>query len=150
MKKLSLLLVGVLLFAVSAFSQINSVVLGAADASAFAYGETAGAPALQVLTGSNNSGTYTVTVVNGTTSTTAGQVITPLSVNAPVFIGYSTSFESVTPTAVSCTTPTVYNTCSFTAAFTYAHNTGDQVRSGTYGLQEAINWVQANGGDTVA
>ena len=153
MKKLSLLLVGVLLFTVSAFSQINSVVLGAADASAFAYGETAGAPALQVLTGSNNSGTYTITVVNGTTSTTAGQIIAPLNVNAPFFIGTGASFELVPASSissVSCSTPTVYNTCSVTATFSYAHNTGDAIRSGTYGLQEAINWVQANGGDTVA
>lgn len=57
--------------------------------------------------------------------------------------------ELVTPTAVSNSTPLIYGTTSVTATFAFVHGNGDQIRSGTAGLQEALNAAQAAGGGVV-
>jgi hypothetical protein len=55
----------------------------------------------------------------------------------------------VTPTAVNCLTPQVYQSCTFTATFTYAHGTGDRVSSGSNGLEEAAVYRSGKGGGLV-
>ena len=139
MKKLTLLTVGVLLLALSAFAQIKTVNQGAANALDFAYGMVPGAPALQVISGSAAAGSYSVIVANGTTTTADGTVFAPLNLNAPISIGTGAAFEVVPAaniSAVSCTTPTVYGTCTLTATFTYAHGMGDMIKSGTAGFRK--------------
>ena len=107
------------------------------------------APALQVLSASGTSGSYTITLAYGNTHTVDGLTFTPVATTVPITIGAGASQETVTPSAVSCSTPASYGTCTLTATFTYAHANGDQVRSGDSGLQEAINYTAANGGGKV-
>ena len=66
-----------------------------------------------------------------------GTIITPLSTSAPIVVGTGANAETVTPSAVSCNNPTVYQSCSFTATFANAHGTGDKIVSATFGIAEA-------------
>ena len=112
----------------------------------FAYGLPQTAPALRVDQPTPSAtGTATLTLSFGTVTLSDGTVIAPLATTAPVTVGSGGNQETVTPTAVSCSTPTVYQTCTFTASFTYQHGQGDPVTSGTYGLQEAINYASTYG-----
>jgi hypothetical protein len=89
----------------------------------------------------------TMTLAFGTTTAADGTIFSPLSpgILTPITVGAGTDIETVTPTAISCATPAVYDTCQVTATFTNAHGRGEFVTSGTYGLQEAID-LQNNGG----
>jgi hypothetical protein len=118
-------------------------------ATSFAYG-TAYAPALQVVSGPNASGAGSLTLGFGYFITTDGiQVNAPLNTNAPINVGIGSSIETVTPSGVSNSTPQQFGTSTVTATFGQAHGNGDQVRSGTYGLQEAINYANSQGGGQV-
>ena len=128
----------------------------------FAYGTPySGAPALQVVSGSTGTGAYTITCSPQSLKTAAGINI-PISVNTPITIGANGAYETVTPTAVSTNN---FGQILITATFTYSHGVGAQVRSGTFGLQEAAQqcvndanpgglillspaWFKANGGVT--
>jgi hypothetical protein len=149
MKKIAFIL-GVLILAASAFAQYTNIQQrGGFYASDFAYGWNNASPGLGVAAGSSNTGSYTLTLNYGYASTPTGLQFYPVSVTAPITVGSGTSMETVTPSAVSCSTPAVYQTCTITATFSYAHSQGDQVRSGTAGLQEAINYALAFGGGVV-
>lgn len=145
------------LFAVAALSaaalaQNPAVFGGIANAWAFAYGVNGSlVPPLQVdmTSGPTVAGVATLTVAYGQVSLGDGAVITPLATNAPVTVGTGANQETVTPTAVSCTTPQIYQSCSFTATFANAHGTGDKVASGSFGVAEAINAQFAKGGGAV-
>jgi hypothetical protein len=115
--------------------------------------------------GSTSGGTQTLNVAFGNVTLQDGTVIAPLATNSPVTVGTGANADTVTPSAVSNSTPQVYQSSSFTATtFSHAHGTGDKVASGTVGLQEAINaasgagggvvivdaaWVQAGGTDAI-
>lgn len=144
-----LALIAALTAPVASYAQNRSGLYGAYNAWDFAYGVSPSSAPLLVTAGSPNTGTYTVTVAYGNTTTASGLIFAPLSVNAPVTIGGGTNAEVVTPSAVSCSTPAVQYTCQFTATFTYAHNNGDTVRSGDGGLQEAAAYVVAKGSGVV-
>ena len=148
MKKLAVIL-GVLALCASAFAQFSNIQQRNYYASDFAYGWNAESPGLGVGAGSNSAGTYAITLNYGFTTSVTGIQFYPVNVNAPIAIGSGTAYEVVTPTSVSCSTPMVYQTCTITAAFTYAHGVGDTVRSGSAGLQEAINFLQQWGGGKV-
>ena len=124
-----------------AFGQARPVFSGTADAYTFNYGGpgVGAPPPLQVdlAGGPSATGVATLTVSFGTVALTDGTLITPLSTLAPITVGVGANRETVTPTAVSCSTPQVYQSCSFTATFTYQHGTGDRVASASYGIQEA-------------
>lgn len=143
-------LIAALTAPVAGYAQNRSSFAGTFNAVDFAYGVAPNVAPLLVLSGSTGTGSYTVTVAYGNTTTPSGQVFAPLSTTAPVTIGGGTNMEVVTPSAVSCSTPAQYGTCSFTASFTYSHGDGDQVRTGTVGLQEAINYTNSYGGGIVA
>jgi hypothetical protein len=137
---------------VAAFAQDNpSQFAGQIRALNFAYGVAQNTPALQVdlAGGPSATGTATLTVAYGTVSLSDGTIISPLNTNAPVTVGTGANQETVTPSAVSCSTPLVYQSCSFTASFSYQHGTGDRVSSGTFGLQEATNYASSIGGGQV-
>jgi hypothetical protein len=144
MKKLAVIL-GVLALSASAFAQI--VQQRAVD---YAYGWNNSTPGLSVGIGSNSTGAYTITLNYGYVQTPGGIQFSPMNVNAPFIIGSGTSIETITASnisAVSCSTPNVYQTCQVTATFTYAHGVGDTVRSGSLGAQEGVNYLsQLSGG----
>lgn len=147
---LSLLaLIAALTAPVASYAQNRVSLFGAYNAWDFAYGVAPGVAPLLVTAGSPNSGTYTVTVAFGNTTAASGVVFAPISTNAPVTIGGGTAVETVTPSAVSCSTPGVQYTCQFTATFANAHNNGDLVRSGDGGLQEAAAYVVTKGSGAV-
>jgi hypothetical protein len=128
---------------VPAFAQNPAVFGGVANAYSFAYGLNSLVPPLQIDSTlvTNGAGVATFTVAFGTVATSDGTLITPLSTAAPVTVGTGANAETVTPSAVSCRTPQVYQSCSFTATFAYPHGTGDRVTSGTYGIAEAQIYV---------
>ena len=120
------------------------------NAGEFAYGINKTTPALQVVSGPNTtSGAQALILAFGYTQTNDGLVFSPLNTNAPITVGGGSSTETVTPSAVSTSTPTIYSSTSVTSTFTYLHGSGDSVRSGTCGLQEALNYASAQGGGVV-
>lgn len=119
------------------------------DAADFAYGINPKVAPLQVINGPNATGAGALTLALGYTNLPDGTILSPLNVNAPVTVGGNSNVETVTPTAVSNPTPTQYSTPSVSATFTYAHGNGDQIRSGTVGLQEALNFASGKGGGIV-
>lgn len=147
---LSLLaLIAALTAPVASYAQNRVSLFGAYNAFDFAFGVAPGVAPLLVTAGSPNAGTYTVTVAFGNTTSTSGLVFAPISVNSPVTIGGGTAMETVTPSAVSCSTPAVQYTCQFTATFANAHGNGDLVRSGDYGLEETAGYAAAHGGGLI-
>jgi hypothetical protein len=118
----------------------------------YAYGISADIPGLIVdnPSGATSGGTQTLAVAFGSISLQDGTVISPLATNAPVIVGTGSNADTVTPSAVSNSTPQIYQSSSFTATtFSHAHGTGDKVASGTCGLQEAINAANGGGGGVV-
>ena len=123
---------------------------GGFNAFDYAYGINPSTPPLQVVSGSTaTSSSYTITVAGGYSNTPDGVNFVPFATNASILIGEGSQAETVTPSAVSVTTPLSYGTTTATATFTYAHGLGDNVRSGTVGLQEALNFVSGYGGGNV-
>ena len=119
---------------------------GLVSAAQFAYGTSiSDAPALQVLQGSTSTGAYTILCAPPSPASSGGSLI-PVTVNTKITIGSDSGIETVLPTAVSTNN---LGQLLITATFTYAHGTGAQVRSGTYGLQEAAEYVKARGGGLV-
>ena len=120
------------------------------DAADFAYGiNSKVAPLLVVLPITGATGAQTLTVAFPATNLPDGTILAPLNTNAPVFIGGNSNMETVTPSAVSNGPNTSYSQSTLTGTFTYAHGNGDQVRSGTCGLQEALNYAASKGGGIV-
>jgi len=123
------------------------------NALSFAYGissSSGSSPSpLSVYTGNAAAGAATVNLAYGVTFTFDGRSFTPPNTNAPITIGSGTNAETVTPSAVTNNTPAVYGSCAVTATFANVHGNGDLVSSGTFGLQEAINYAASQGGGTV-
>lgn len=141
--------VALLLFAGSAQAQNRTTFAGERVAFDYAYGVNQSVAPLTVGPngGTTASGTGTLTVNFGFTTAADGTTsFSPLNVNAPVTVDDGPNQETVTPTAVNCQTPTIYQSCSFTASFSFAHGTGTQITTGTVGLQEALNSMASNGG----
>lgn len=115
----------------------------------YAFGVNASVPALTVDAGNSATGSQTVTLAFGTTTASDGTIFSPISTVASITVGGPTNQETVTPTAVSCTTPTIYDSCTFTATFANTHGRGEPVASASYGFQEAVNLANAAGGGSV-
>lgn len=122
---------------------------GRFNATNYAYGLNNQSPPLSIATGSYPAGAATVVLANGYSTTVDGLVFYPPNTNAPITIGSGASAETVTPSAVSNSQPTVYAVNTITATFSNSHGTGDLISSGTCGLQEAINAASAAGGGVV-
>lgn len=123
---------------------------GIYNASDFAYGVNKTVPALQVIGGPNTIvGAQSLQLAFGYTQTSDGIVFNPLNTNAPILVGGNSSSETVTPSAVSNSTPTIYSSSSLTGTFAFLHGNGDSIRSGTAGLQEALNVARGAGGGVV-
>ena len=118
----------------------------------YAYGVTSDVQPLIVdsPSGATSGATQTLVLASGVVALQDGTYISPLATNAPVVVGTGANADTVTPSAVSINTPTVYQSASLTATtFSHSHGTGDRVSSGTVGLQEAINAASAAGGGIV-
>jgi hypothetical protein len=119
------------------------------NAGDFAYGVNPQVGPIQVINGPNASGSGTLTMAYGYLILADGTVVNaPFSTNAPIGVG-TRLFETVTPSAVSNSTPNSFGTCNVTATFTNIHGNGDNVTTGTVGLQEAVNYANSIGGGTV-
>ena len=117
----------------------------------FAYGINPAIAPLLAINGPAATGAGTLTLAYGYFTTQDGTVVNyPLNTNAPITVGL-TQPETVTPSSVSNSTPGIYGSPTVTAtSFTYLHGNGDEIRSGTVGLQEAINYCyNVYGGGTV-
>lgn len=120
------------------------------------YGVVPQITPLVVAFGSSATGAQTITLSSGYFQTPDGKLVTPftnISQNAltipAISIDTGANFETVTPSSVSCQTPQVINTCTFTATFSFIHGAGVRVTSGDQGIQEAINDAALNGGGQV-
>lgn len=141
----------VLLFTVAGFAwfwQIQNPIPaseGKYVATDYNYGGQGGVPALRVDTGPSGTGsqTYTVRVNAFIAVNRSGRIFMPLATNAPIFLD---SEGPLTPSAVSCATPTQGGTCTFTITVVNAHGPGSLISSATFGLQEAINDAGQSGG----
>lgn len=122
------------------------------DAFSYAYGVNRAVGALVVDNPTTTpTGAATLVTSFGAVSLTSGATVAVPNVNAPIAVGSTAgaNLETVTPSAVSNPTPNVYDSCQITATFTYAHGKGENVSSGSIGLQEAINACAAYGGGVV-
>lgn len=131
----------------TAFAQNRTSFAGEFRAVDFAYGVGVSnvSPLRVDQAGISATGTATLSVAIGRVTLADGTVVTPLTVGVPVTVGSGANQETVTPTAVSCSTPQVYQSCNFTASFSNQHGTGDQVQSATFGLDEAIEYANTYG-----
>jgi hypothetical protein len=166
MKKAINLILGFTLVA-AAFGQSNltsppshriSSGLGIYDANAYNYQTS-------VFSGSTGTGAYTISLYAPTITLPDGRQFLPFGFSTvatenvaipPITIGNpgSTTQETVTPTSVSgCNIANqgaaAQGLCQITATFTYSHGRGEQITSGDFGWQEAMNDAAANGGGDV-
>lgn len=118
---------------------------GIRNAFDYAYGQNPLINSLSVVGGGSSAGgTYSITLALGSVFTADGDRISP-TVTTPITIGAGASQETVLPSSVSNLLPDVYGTCVITATFANAHGIGDQVRSGSAGIVEAMNAAHALG-----
>lgn len=126
----------------------NAPSYGQGEYSALAYNYST-----SVWAGGGSAGTtYSIQPFQSFVVIPGSRNVAVFSANAPLTIGQGSIQETVTPTSVS-TGCYSYNiqprNCTITAAFTYAHGKGDQIVSGSIGLQEAINDAFSHGGGLV-
>lgn len=99
-----------------------------------------------------STGAQSVTIQGDAYAVTpGGYAFYPLATDAPLRIDAETPAvtETVTPSAVTCTSGSLQSTCTFTATFANAHSGNFTVTSGTFGIQEAINELPSAGGVVV-
>lgn len=157
MNRTSKLTILALVAAFTAFGQPTpSYVDGQVSALNFAFGQpNSGVKggqggALFIGIGSENTGSVTYTLDFGQVVTRDGIAFSPISTSIPLSIGGPTNAETATPSAVSCSTPTVYQTCTITVSVSNAHRRGEPIRSADFGLTPAIAFlgVPASGQST--
>ena len=122
---------------------------------AYGYGNIAGA---NVIIGNTATGTQTLTVCPAVRSLPDGRPVSLFFIGAPVnFDTGFANFEAVTPTSVSLVTPPQgqqgdQQCAAITGTFNQTHGASlfpNQVRSGSFGLDEAINDARQPGGTVV-
>lgn len=94
-----------------------------------------------------SAGVRTVQLQFSSATASSGPSFPPVTLNTPLLIVDQGHNETVIPSAVSCPQGGVL--CTFTANFAQAHAGNFLVSSGTFGLQEAINYLLGNNGGTV-
>ena len=150
MKRILLALV-VLAVTVSSVAQNRTTYSGIRNAVDYAYGMVPGSSALVVsapaISTAGASTTYTVSM--GMTTAGDGTPFAPLTIFSPVTIYDANGADTATPSAVSCSTPNIPDTCQFTATFTNAHGKGARIMSGTYGLVDAMAIQDTIGGSAI-
>ena len=135
--------------AVPTFAQNRTSFAGLKNAFDFAYGVNPNVSPLVIGIGNTATGSQTITLQFGNVTLSDGTVLAPVSagtVPTPITVGLGSNAETVTPSAVWCSTPTVYNSCTVTATFANTHGQGEPVSTGTIGIAEAVNAAHALGG----
>jgi hypothetical protein len=103
---------------------------------------------LESLTAVPHPGVYALQIEAANPPVIAGgPAIQPLQTDAPLLIGSGDSQETVIPPAVECSWSP--GACTVTVTLTKAHVTPIAIRSGTAGLQEAIDYDRVHGGTVV-
>jgi hypothetical protein len=134
----------------------TSYELGERDAQQFAYGY-GGVAGAHIAVGFTGTGTQTALVCPAIRTTADGRQVNLFSAGPATPVSFDTGLataETVTPTSVSLVAAPSGEEASqqcaqITGSFTFAHAASQnvyQVRSGTFGLQEAINDAAAAGG----
>lgn len=101
--------------------------------------------------GNGSTGSSSIVIRDNGVALCDGSTFQPFSVTAPITVGVGSNAETVTPTAVSgCAVNGPRLNCTITASFSNLHGPGELVVSGSFGLQEAINDAQLNGGGVVS
>lgn len=121
------------------------------------YGVAPNIAPLRVAIGTTATGAGTVTLQFGYFTTPDGRLVSPFTgINTTngmaipaITIDAGANQETVTPSAVSCATPQIIQTCTVTATFSNVHGAGAPITSGDQGIQEAINDASLNGGGSV-
>ncbi len=108
---------------------------------------------IEILQGNAAAGAGTIIVSANFSVTQGSTTFNPFVVGQTITVGLGSAQETVTLTAVGTPTlvgsnPSAYS-ISLTATFSYVHGFGDPVSSATFGLQEAINVANGNGGGLV-
>ena len=116
----------------------------------FAYG-CAGSAAgpLSIAQGNSAAGVSAVILNFSYTDLLDGTILSPVATNTPINFGIGANQELLTPSAVGSSTLLGGINQSVTANFANVHGIGDVLSSGTFGLQEAINYAYAKGGGSV-
>lgn len=97
-----------------------------------------------ISTTSVAAGSATVQVETPYVTIPGRNVINPIVANSTLLVDpLGANPETVTVSSVSCSSATA---CTFTATFSNAHTGRFQIKSGSYGLQEAIDYVSNKGG----
>lgn len=123
---------------------------GVSEAWDFAFGVNPSVSPLTLASSNTGTGSQTYIVNVGEVTTADGVPVFPLVVGGLLTVGTASTSETVTITAVSASNPLAYQQCTFTASFSNAHGAGEQVSSGSIGLQEALtNRKNAGGGQVV-
>lgn len=110
-------------------------------------------PPIEILQGNVAVGAGTITVSANFTVTQGSTVFRPFVVGQTISVGLGTAQETVTITSVGASAlvgpgPSAYS-ITIGATFAQVHGYGDPVASVTFGLQEAINVANGNGGGLV-
>lgn len=116
-------------------------VLGSAVAAEFGRWEAG------VDVGFSAAGSKTVVLDVGSFVVPDGMGFMPISTTIPIRVEDFSSSETVTPSSVNCAQGS--GICQFTATFSNAHPARFRVRSGSNGLQEAIEYMRQAGGGMV-
>lgn len=123
------------------------------NALSFNYGGGAGMPPPLIVQSAPSSSPIqnpgTLVLEGAVAVTTDGQSFFPLNTNAPTLVGSGSNQETVTPSAVSNATSPTPGLPTFTGTFTNIHGQGDPLASATFGLQEAIDYANDQGGGVV-
>lgn len=100
------------------------------------------------VTGVPAAGLATLSLANPEGLTlSGGPTIQPLATNAPLLVDPGPNQEIATPLAVNC--PPEGPNCTVTLSLARPHAAGFALRSGTAGLQEALNYLAGKGGVVV-
>lgn len=93
------------------------------------------------------SGSHTISLDTSSFVVPDGMPFFPLTTSIPILIDDFSATETVTPSAVNCAYGSP--TCTLTTTFANAHPNNFTIRSGTYGLQEAISYMNSGPGGMV-
>jgi hypothetical protein len=90
------------------------------------------------------AGAATITIEDQRVTVLGSTAINPFRVNSKVLVDTGSVAETVTITAASCTSQTP-GQCTITATFGNAHAGRYQITSGSFGAQEALDFLTSNG-----
>ena len=130
---------------VPAMAQSRTRFAGEINAWDYAYGVNPSVGGLVVDSPATSTAgvSATFTVAYGYTTSADGTVFNPIAQDqtkltyVPITICDSNGCDTAFPTASSCTTPAILDSCTVTVTFTHAHGKGARISSGSGGAQEA-------------